>query len=168
MDVDDFDELQLDNSQQSSVENKFESALMHLDTASSIYKLERSDYIQAEKYVDKPKEHSELMYQEKMKQSLYIANTQILSINAVALHQLQDIATRLSSEQKMVFDIFTYHLMNQSTNIYRNDLSDHQLRMFISGEAGTGKSFVIKAVEMFCRIYYPYDDSLYGPSRCNS
>ena len=66
---------------------------------------------------------------------------------------------KLNSKQKEAFDIICEHLTSNSTTD-----SNVQLKMFITGEGGTGKSKVIEMAIEFAKLYFGKQHGIYGPA----
>jgi len=82
------------------------------------------------------------------------------SISKQKYEKLLEMVSLMNDMQKRAFDTVVAHLMGK----VKDEKGDSkQLRMLISGEGGTGKSFVISALKMFCRLYFPNDGTALGP-----
>ena len=66
---------------------------------------------------------------------------------------------KLNSKQKEAFDIICEHLTSNSSNE-----SNIQLKMFLTGEGGTGKSKVIELAIEFSKLYFGKQLGIYGPA----
>ena len=77
----------------------------------------------------------------------------------MALAQINVDYAKLNSKQKVAFDIICEKLTsNNSTN------ENNQLKMFLTGEGGTGKSRVIQLAIEFAKLYYGKQRGIYGPA----
>ena len=68
----------------------------------------------------------------------------------------------LGIDQKEAFDVIAAHLLEQSC-VKSETNPDGQLRMIVSGAAGTGKSKLIRAVVFYTRMQFGYGNTKHGP-----
>ena len=59
--------------------------------------------------------------------------------------RLQDLYTQFNSEQREAFNVISAHLLDEQCCKTDNN-PEGQLRMFISGKGGTGKSKLVEAI----------------------
>jgi len=60
----------------------------------------------------------------------------------------------MNSDQKTAFDVICAHLIRDSSAVTQTNPTG-QLKMMLSGEGGTGKSFLIEAVDRFTKLTFP-------------
>ena len=68
---------------------------------------------------------------------------------------------KTNSEQLEAFHIVAAHILQQPS-VFTEDNVEGQLRMFISGQAGSGKSDLIHTIKQYAQIQYGYDGTKYG------
>jgi len=68
---------------------------------------------------------------------------------------------KTNSEQLEAFHIVAAHILQQPS-VLTEDNVNGQLRMFISGQAGSGKSDLIHTIKQYAQIQYGYDGTKYG------
>ena len=79
------------------------------------------------------------------------------------LHSLYDkMSGKNGQDQRHAFDVVAAHLLEQPCCKTRENPTG-QLRMFISGEGGTGKSTLINLIRLYSRIHFGHDGTKYGP-----
>jgi hypothetical protein len=69
---------------------------------------------------------------------------------------------KLGVDQKQAFDVIAAYLLEQPC-VKTESNPDGQLRLIVSGAAGTGKSKLIKAVVFYTRMQFGYGNTRYGP-----
>jgi hypothetical protein len=68
----------------------------------------------------------------------------------------------LNAKQKACFHIVAAHLNNDPSCKTEQNVSG-QLRLLLSGPAGTGKTFLIHCIFAYSQLKFPYDGSRFGP-----
>jgi hypothetical protein len=68
----------------------------------------------------------------------------------------------LNAKQKACFHIVVAHL-NEETCCKTEQNKSGQLRMLLSGPAGTGKTFLIHCLFAYSQLKFPYDGTRFGP-----
>ena len=88
------------------------------------------------------------------RQEQMVSNVAISSISADVLMwnnaeaDLASMISKLNTEQRFAYNIVRYYILRDGTSEHK------QLRMFISGPGGTGKSFLINTIAQFIRLHY--------------
>jgi hypothetical protein len=90
------------------------------------------------------------------------SNEVISDIPATLLSNFQTKFQRLGSAQKEAFCVVSAHVLKDPCTITETN-STGQLRFHLGGAAGTGKSALIEAIVLYCRLHYGHDGSVYGP-----
>ena len=97
------------------------------------------------------------------RQEQMVSNMAISSISADVLMRsnaeadLASMVSKLNAEQRFAYDIVRYHILRDGTSEHK------QLRMFISGPGGTGKSFLINTIAQFICLHYGNTGGRCGP-----
>jgi len=86
------------------------------------------------------------------------SSTPIQNRHTIIVH---DLFNQFNSEQREAFNVISAHLLEQECCKTENNPKG-QLRMFISGEGGTGKSKLVEAIVLHARTIYGHDGSQHG------
>ena len=90
------------------------------------------------------------------------SNEVISDIPATLLSNFQTKFQRLGSAQKEAFCVVSAHVLKDACTVTETNPTG-QLRFHLGGAAGTGKSALIEAIVLYCRLHYGHDGSVYGP-----
>ena len=86
------------------------------------------------------------------------SSTPIQNGHTTKLHELFN---QFNSEQREAFNVISAHLLEKEYCKTEQN-PEGQLRMFISGEGGTGKCKLVEAIVLHARMIYGHDGSQHG------
>ena len=121
------------------------------------------------KFIQNIKEQRELKAASKLME--FAKNDSDLSVDeirmpSIKIKELNQLYSKMAGvngkDQSDAFNVIVAHLLEQDC-CKTLDNPSGQLRMFISGEGGTGKSFLVNSIRVYARIHYGYDGTKHGP-----
>ena len=104
-------------------------------------------YLKAEKYI-------EVIKNNRKKHHITRDNDYGHEIHLKSLQRLTDIVSKMNNDQSDAFNAICAHLTGDDIAKTAENPKG-QLRMMLSGEGGTGKSFLIEAISLFTKLYFP-------------
>jgi hypothetical protein len=104
-------------------------------------------YLKAEKYI-------EVIKKNRKKHHITRDNNYGHEIHLKSLQRLTDIVSKMNNDQRDAFNVICAHLTGDDIAKTAENPKG-QLRMMLSGEGGTGKSFLIEAIDLFTKLYFP-------------
>lgn len=149
----DFDEY-LDDDQDFTDGNTHQSR--------NVFCVTNEKFSQALNYVKKLKEDSKKhrLIELQLNQMINANNDE--TMDARQVQELQKMLDDMSTEQKEAFYVSAAHLTGDDCTKSESNPTG-QLRLHLAGAGGTGKSKVLKAIILYSRLIFRYDNTNFGP-----
>ena len=134
-----------------------------------IHIVDSSKYKRYHNFIQKFKEQSQIAKQEYIAENIFSNNQGAIDNRLFTIiKQLRESYQELSLQQRNVIDVVTAFLTKNecitSELVQSRKDPKMQLRCFISGEAGTGKTYTIDVIQKICRLLFSSNkrDSTFG------
>jgi DNA replication protein DnaC len=133
--------------------------------------VDNAEYLEASNYVKKIKDAHEMACRQEQadflpgtadEHSLNNPSCRLTKAMNSSIISFSTAFKSLNDKQKACFHIVAAHL-NDDHSCKVNSASNGQLRMLLSGPAGTGKTFLIHCIFAYAQLKFPYDGSRFGP-----